>query len=87
MTIRGTKKVVSYFEEIGNGLLIYAPDLLLDRNNYNRESTLERKYFNDLTNLKSELSQKDVELPEYSKKYLLSREELMIDAIEKSKEK
>lgn len=87
MTIKGTKKVISYYEKIGNGLLIFAPDLAFDKTDHKKECALEKKYYNDLTNLNTVISQNEIDLPLYSKKYLLHNEELMISDIEKSKDK
>ena len=87
MTIKGTKKVISYYEKIGNGLLIFAPDLAFDKTDHKKECALEKKYYNDLTNLTTVISQNEIDLPLYSKKYLLHNEELMISDIEKSKDK
>lgn len=87
MTIKGTKKVVSYYEKVGNGLLIFAPDLAFDKTDYKKERTLEKKYYNDLAKLNTVISQNEIDLPLYSKKYLLHNEESMISDIEKSKDK
>lgn len=87
MTIKGTKKVVSYYEKIGNGLLIFAPDLAFDKTNHKKESALEKNYYNDLAKLNTVISKNEIDLPLYSKKYLLHNEELMISDIEKSKDK
>ena len=87
MTIKGTKKVVSYYEKIGNGLLIFAPDLAFDKTDHKKECILEKKYYNDLAKLNTVISQNEIDLPLYSKKYLLPNEELMISDIEKSKDK
>lgn len=87
MTIKGTKKVVSYYEKIGNGLLIFAPDLAFDKTDHKKECILEKKYYNDLAKLNTVISQNKIDLPLYSKKYLLPNEELMISDIEKSKDK
>ncbi len=87
MTIKGTKKVISYYKKIGNGLLIFAPDLAFDKTDHKKECALEKKYYNDLTNLNTVISQNEIDLPLYSKKYLLHNEELMISDIEKSKDK
>ena len=87
MTIKGTKKVVSYYEKIGKGLLIFAPDLAFDKVDYKKACTLEKKYYNDLAKLNTVISQNEIDLPLYSKKYLLRNEELMIKDIKQSKDK
>ena len=42
MTIKGTKKSISYYEKVGNGLLIFAPDLIFNGVNKNKEAILEK---------------------------------------------
>lgn len=85
MTIKDTKKVVSYYEKIGNGLLIFLPDLCFNRVDYKKESSLEKKYYNDLTKLNDIFLENKFDLPLYSKKYMLPNEEIMINDIEKNK--
>ena len=85
MTIKDTKKVVSYYERIGNGLLIFLPDLCFNRVDYKKESSLEKKYYNDLTKLNEIFLENKFDLPLYSKKYMLPNEEIMINDIEKNK--
>lgn len=85
MTIKDTKKVVSYYEKIGNGLLIFLPDLCFNRVDYKKESSLEKKYYNDLTKLNDIFLENKFALPLYSEKYMLPNEEIMINDIEKNK--
>lgn len=87
MTIKGTKKVVSFYETVGNGLLIFAPDLAFDKIDHKKECALEKKYYNDLAKLNTIISKNEFDLPLYSKKYLLHNEELMISDLQKSKDK
>jgi hypothetical protein len=86
MTIENTGKVLAYYEQVGKGKILFLPDLRFDRKNPTIESRLERKYFNDLSNISGLLLNKEVELPIYSKNYLLPNEEIMISDINKSKE-
>ncbi len=85
MTIKDTKKVVSYYEKIGNGLLIFLPDLCFNRVDCKKESCLEKKYYNDLTKLNDIFLENKLDLPLYSKKYMLPNEEIMINDIKKNK--
>lgn len=85
MTIKDTKKVVSYYQKIGNGLLIFLPDLCFNRVDYRKESNLEKKYYTDLTKISEILFDDKFELPMYSEKYMLPNEEIMINDIEKNK--
>lgn len=85
MTIKDTKKVVSYYEKIGNGLLIFLPGLCFDGADYKKESSLEKKYYNDLAKISDIFLENKFDLPLYSKKYMLPNEEVMIDDIEKNK--
>lgn len=87
MTIKDTKKVISYYEKIGNGLLIFVPDLSFSRTDYKKESGLEKKYYNDLVKLNEIFTDGKFDLPLYSQKYMLPNEEIMISDIEKSKAK
>ena len=87
MTIKNTKKVVSWYEKVGKGFLIFAPDLNFDRTNPTKESKLEKDYYNCLSKLNKIIVSDKIELPPYSEKYLLPNEEIMINNIEKSKER
>ena len=87
MTIKDTKKVISFYEKIGNGTLIFVSDLSFDRTDYKKESALEKRYYNDLTKLKEIFTDGKFDLPIYSQKYMLPNEEKMINDIEKSKVK
>lgn len=86
MTIKGTNKVLSYYEQVGKGKIIFFPDLVFDRKNPTNESKLEKKFFNDLSNFNGLLLNEEFELPIYSKNYLLPNEEIMINDIDKSKQ-
>ena len=85
MTIKDTNKVLSYYEQVGKGKIVFFPDLGFSRKNPTNESRIEKKFFNDLSNLSGLLLNEEVELPTYSKNYLLPNEEIMINDIEKSK--
>ena len=87
MTIKGTKKSISYYEKVGNGLLIFAPDLIFNGVNKNKEAILEKKYYNDLANLNEILVECKVDLPLYSQKYMLPNEETMINDVKKAEYK
>ena len=84
MTINDTKKVVSYFEQIGKGVLIFAPNLGFSRKD-SRGLRIEKDYYNDLNSLNKILSKSELKLPAFSKKYMLPTEEEMINNIEKDK--
>ena len=85
MTIEGTNKVVSYYEQVGKGKIIFFPDLGFDRKNPTNESRIEKKFLNDISNINNLLLNEEFELPAYSKKYLLPNEEIMMNDIDKSK--
>lgn len=85
MTIKGTNKVLSYYEQVGKGKIIFYPDLRFNRKNPTNESKIEKKFLNDLSNLNGLLLNEEFELPIYSKNYLLPNEEIMINDIDKSK--
>ena len=86
MTINDTKKVVSYFEKVGKGLLIFAPNLTFSKKD-SKDSKVEKDYYNDLNSLNKILSKTEIKLPAFSKKYLLPKEEKMLVDIEKEKDK
>lgn len=86
MTIENTSKVIAYYEQVGKGKILFLPDLSFNRKNPTMESRLEKKYYQDLSNISKLLLDKDVELPIYSKNYLLPNEEIMINDINKAKE-
>lgn len=87
MTIKNTKKVVSYFEKVGKGFLIFVPDLNFTGADYKKESSLEKKYFNDLSEFSKVIIKDEIKLPLFSQKYLLPNEELIINDIEQLKKK
>ncbi len=86
MTIKDTNKTLSYYEQVGKGKIIFLPDLSFNRKNPTSESKIEKNYYNDLVNFGKLLLNDEVELPIYSKNYLLPNEEIMINDIKKSKE-
>lgn len=86
MTIENTSKVIAYYEQVGKGKILFLPDLSFNRKKTTMESRLEKKYYQDLSNISKLLLNKDVELPIYSKNYLLPNEEIMINDINKAKE-
>lgn len=85
MNIKGTNKVLAYYEQVGKGKIIFFPDLDFDRKNSSNESKIEKKFLNDLYNINGLLLNEEFELPTYSKNYLLPNEEIMINDIDKSK--
>lgn len=85
MTIKDTNKVISYYEQVGKGKIIFFPDLVFDRKNPTNESKIEKKFLNDLCNINNLLINEEFELPTYSKNYMLPNEELMINDIDKSR--
>lgn len=87
MTVKGTKKVVSFFEKVKNGYLIFLPDVVFNKTNPKQESKIEKQYYNDICNIVDILTKPKFELPAYSKKYLMPNEETMLDDIKNSKER
>lgn len=85
MSIKGTNKVLAYYEQVGKGKIVFFPDLDFDRKKSSNESKIEKKFLNDLYNINGLLLNEEFELPTYSKDYLLPNEEIMINDIDKSK--
>ncbi|MDD4283182.1 MAG: hypothetical protein PHX03_05285 [Bacilli bacterium] len=84
--IQNTEKVISFYEKVQNGTLLFLPSLNLDNLTKEKGQKLEKQYFDDIYDLVKALNSEDeVLLPEYSKKYLLPKEDIMLKDITSEK--
>jgi len=87
MTIKNTQKVISFYNKIGKGLLIFVPDLCFTKVDYKKECSLEKKYFNELSKISELVLEEKLDLPLYAQKYMLPTEEQMVNDIQKIRQK
>lgn len=88
LNIQNTEKTISFFKKHKNGMLLFLPSLDFDKLTKEKGQKLEKQYFDDIYNLAKALnSNEEIVLPEYSKQYLLPKEENMINNIEAEKAK
>lgn len=86
LTVKDTKKAVSFIEKINEGAILFMPSLNFEKLTKEKGQKLEKQYFDDIYSLFKHLSQKEeISLPEYSKKYLLPNESDIIKNIENDK--
>ena len=86
--IKNTEKVVSFFEKVGKGLLLFIPTLDYGALSKEKGQKLEKQYLDDIYKVsKLLLNNDEIILPEYSKKYFMLKENVMIKDIESDKEK
>lgn len=87
MNIDKTKKTVCYYEKVGNGLIVFAPNVIFDISEMKSFSKIERDYFIELANIKKYIMPSKEELPEYANEYYLPAEKGLINRIELSNAK
>ena len=88
LNIENTEKVVGYFENIQNGMIIFLPSLNFEKLTKDKGQKLEKQYFDDIYKLFINLkSTENIILPEYSRRYLLPHEKIIINDIESEKSK
>lgn len=86
LNVKDTEKVVSFIEKINKGAILFMPSLDFEKLTKEKGQKLEKQYFNDIYALFKSFNQNDdINLPEYSKKYLLPNEDNMIRDIEADK--
>lgn len=84
--VKDTEKAVSFIEKVNKGAILFMPSLNFEKLTKEKGQKLEKQYFDDIYSLFQHFNQKEeINLPEYSKKYLLPNEENMIKDIEKDK--
>lgn len=83
MTIKSSKKAISYYEEYGKGMILFVPDLYFTNESADDIPKIEMDYYNFLCDLPKLLRKKDSELPEYSNDYYLFQEKDKILEVEK----
>lgn len=87
MNIEKTKKTVCYYERVGNGLIVFAPNIVFDTSEKKLFSKIERDYFLELANIKKFIMSDKEELPEYASEYYLPSERETINSIELANDK
>lgn len=86
LNVKDTEKVVSFIEKINKGAILFMPSLNFEKLTKEKGQKLEKQYFDDIYSLFKYFNQNEkINLPEYSKKYLLPNEENMIRDIEMDK--
>ena len=88
LSVKNTEKVTGYFENIQNGMIIFLPSLNFEKLTKEKGQKLEKQYFDDIYKLFINLKNNEtIILPEYSARYLLPHEKIMINDIESEKSK
>lgn len=88
LSVENTEKVIGYFENIQNGMIIFLPSLNFEKLTEKKGQKLEKQYFDDIYKLFINLkNNENIILPEYSTKYFLPHEKIMINDIESEKSK
>ena len=88
LSVKNTEKVIGYFENIQNGMIIFLPSLNFEKLTKEKGQKLEKQYFDDIYKLSINLKNNEtIILPEYSARYLLPHEKIMINDIESEKSK
>ena len=86
LSVKDTEKTVSFIERINKGAILFMPSLDFEKLTKEKGQKLEKQYFDDIYSVFKSLNQnKEIYLPEYSKKYLLPNEDNMIKDIEADK--
>lgn len=87
MNVENSKKTVCYYERVGNGLIVFAPNIVFDTSEKKLFSKIERDYFLELANIKKYIISDKEELPEYASEYYLPSERETINSIELANDK
>ncbi|MEG0408547.1 MAG: hypothetical protein RR623_06700 [Bacilli bacterium] len=83
LKIKNTKKVVSWYEKIGNGILLFFPNQQFEDIEKTNGSKKEKQFLKDIFEYMNSLKSDKKDLPLWAKKYQLSEEIEKYDNIQK----
>lgn len=87
MNIEGSKKTVCYYEKVGKGILLFAPNINFGNKSNSSHSKIEKDYFSTLIELTKMIENSDENLPEYSKEYFMPSEKEIVNDIKEKEGK